>query len=212
MSLRTQARTRVLAVVQATPRPAIEVLGGALLLAIGGRCVIVTPFTPVPFTLQTLFLAMLVLALGRRAWRSVAAYLAMGLTGVPVFAYGGGPWYVASPTFGYLLGFLLASLLAGPLAEKHRSFIGRLATATTCMLLVYLAGWSWLTGYLALGGSPLSQAAAKALVLGVLPFVAWDLSKALIAALVLTLLDRSLAGRLARLSRSMHHYNLGANL
>jgi biotin transport system substrate-specific component len=54
-----------------------------------------------------MILIYLTLLLGKRAWRAVLAYLICGLAGLPVFALGGGPWYVFSPTFGYLMGFLL---------------------------------------------------------------------------------------------------------
>ena len=37
---------------------------------------------------------------------SVIIYIILGLIGVPVFAEGGGIYYVLKPTFGYLIGFI----------------------------------------------------------------------------------------------------------
>jgi len=84
---------------------------GVLALAGSARFSIVLPFTPVPFTLQTLVLTLIILLRGSNAWRSVATYIFLGLIGLPVFAYGGGLHYVLMPTFGYIIGFMIASLL-----------------------------------------------------------------------------------------------------
>lgn len=72
----------------------------------------------VPITLQTLaiYTAALVLG-GKRAALAVLLYLAAGLLGLPVFARGGsGFGTIASPSFGYLLGFIPGALVAGTLA------------------------------------------------------------------------------------------------
>ena len=59
-------------------------------LGVSARLKFYIPISPVPFTLQTLVLTYLVLALGRKAWRAVLAYLLGGLAGLPLFAHGGG--------------------------------------------------------------------------------------------------------------------------
>lgn len=78
------------------------------------------PMFPVPFTLQTLMVYLSGGMLGARkaAW-SQMVFLLMGLSGVPVFASGGGPGYVLQPTFGYLLGFPAAAWLIGLIREKR---------------------------------------------------------------------------------------------
>jgi len=65
----------------------------------------------VPITLQTLFvyLSGSLLSPGFAASAQVT-YLVCGLIGIPVFASGGGPATILLPTFGYLLGFPLASM------------------------------------------------------------------------------------------------------
>ena len=76
-------------------------------------------FPVVPITLQTLFVILCALLLGaRRSAVSVGLYLFLGLAGLPVFTKGGGPGYVLQPTFGYLLGFLVAAVAVGFLSRK----------------------------------------------------------------------------------------------
>jgi len=145
------------------------------------------PLSPIPFTLQTLVLIYLILLLSKRAWRAVLAYLVCGLAGLPVFALGGGPWYVFSPTFGYLLGFLLASLIGG-LITKNRALLPLrtllvLAAASTAS--IYAVGALYLTVWLALlRGFSIHEAIVRAVVVGVLPFIVWDALKAYIAVLL----------------------------
>ena len=47
----------------------------------------------------------------------------MGLIGVPVFAEGGGIWYVMKPSFGYLIGFIIGAFLTGYIIEKSKKSI-----------------------------------------------------------------------------------------
>jgi biotin transport system substrate-specific component len=156
-------------------------------LGVSSKIQFYLPLSPIPFTLQTLVLIYLILLLGKRAWRAVLAYLACGLAGLPVFALGGGPWYVFSPTFGYLLGFLLASIIGG-LITKNRALLPLrtllvLAAALTASIYamgaLYLAAWLTL-----LRGFSMHEAIVRAVVVGVLPFIVWDALKAYIAVLL----------------------------
>jgi len=68
----------------------------------------------VPFTLQTFFVILSGNLLGARYGTiSQVIYLIVGLIGLPIFAYGGGPGYILQPTFGYLLASPLAAYIAG---------------------------------------------------------------------------------------------------
>lgn len=70
------------------------------------------PTALVPITLQTAVLLLCVTTLsGFWSTFSVSVYIFCGLLGLPVFANGGGFSYFLNPTFGYLLGFLLVTLL-----------------------------------------------------------------------------------------------------
>jgi len=162
---------------------AIDALIGAALLAVGARVVVAAPVSPVPFTLQTLFLHYLLFTRGKRAWRCVTTYIVLGLAGLPVFAMGGGAVYALSPTFGYIVGFLLGTIVAGRVAPSGALLLRRaLVAGLAQLLLVYLSGALWLALWLALtlGINPLS-ALITAVAKGVLPFVAWDLIKLLAA-------------------------------
>ncbi len=87
------------------------------LIAIGAF--IKVPVPVVPFTLQFLFTMLAGLLLGGRLGAlCVTAYMILGLLGLPVFASGGGFWYILNPSFGYILGFILASYVTGKLVEK----------------------------------------------------------------------------------------------
>lgn len=79
------------------------------------------PVPVVPFTLQFLFTMLAGLLLGgRKGALSVGVYILLGLVGLPVFAEGGGFWYILKPSFGYLLGFMLAAYVTGRLVERRK--------------------------------------------------------------------------------------------
>ena len=87
------------------------------LIVIGARIVIPVPV--VPFTLQLLFTMLAGLLLGGKMGAvSVCIYIVMGLVGLPVFAEGGGLFYVLKPSFGYIIGFAVASFVTGTIANK----------------------------------------------------------------------------------------------
>lgn len=90
------------------------------LIAIGAFIKIPVPV--VPFTLQYLFTMLAGLLLGRR-WGTMAVltYVLLGLIALPIFAEGGGLWYVLKPSFGYLIGFAMGTWLTAYLAEKNTS-------------------------------------------------------------------------------------------
>ena len=82
----------------------------AALIAIGTHIKIPTPL--LPLTLQTLFVVLAGLVLGKKYGAvSVCVYVFAGLIGLPVFTGS-----VMNPTFGYILGFVPGAWLAGALA------------------------------------------------------------------------------------------------
>lgn len=133
---------------------------------------------PVPFTLQTLVLTLLPIALGGRlAIASVAIYLLLGATGLPVFSgMQGGIGVLAGPTGGFLWGFLIGELLAAlALGREGRAAQGpRAWLAAACVLLAsYAAGTIQLMVVLDVGpGAAMASA--------VLPFVVPDLVKSVV--------------------------------
>lgn len=133
---------------QKTAAPTIGLILAAMfasLTAIGAFIKVPVPF--VPFTLQILFVYFAGSLLGSRVGAlSQLVYLIVGLVGVPVFTEGGGIGYVLKPTFGYLVGFVLASYAIGRLIERteNPTWSDFVIAHFTGLLLVYGAGTVYL--------------------------------------------------------------------
>ncbi|MET9622145.1 MULTISPECIES: biotin transporter BioY [unclassified Streptomyces] len=151
------------------------VVGGAALTGIAAQIAVPVPGSPVPVSGQT-FAALLVgTALGaRRGFLSLALYALAGMAGVPWFAQASSGW--AMPSFGYILGMLLAGTVVGALARRgaDRSVLRTAGTMALGSLVIYAVG----VPYLALAtGMTLSQAIAA----GLTPFLIGDALKAALA-------------------------------
>lgn len=152
----------------------------ALFTALIALCAWVSVPMPVPFTLQTLAV-FLCASLQKPKWAaaSVAAYIALGALGLPVFSnFRGGLGMLLGPTGGFILGFLPAAFVCSLLVRKF----GKNALLTgLCMalsqLIVYACG---VAGFLPHSPNGLQGAIA----LCVLPFLAGDAAKILVAALL----------------------------
>jgi biotin transport system substrate-specific component len=151
-------------------KAAVLVAAGSFALAISAKLQV--PFWPVPMTMQSLVVLLIGLALGSRLGAAtILAYLAEGFVGLPVFAGAtAGPGYMAGPTGGYLLGFLLAAAFVGWLAERGASRgFGRLAaTLALGHVVLFVPGVLWLA--VLFGWS-------KAVAVGVTPFIAASILK-----------------------------------
>ncbi|MEX2312241.1 MAG: biotin transporter BioY, partial [Rhodospirillales bacterium] len=122
---------------------------GSVLLAISAKINI--PFYPVPMTMQTFMVLTIGMAFGwRLGGATVLLYLCEGAFGLPVFAgtpeKGIGLAYMAGPTGGYLLGFFLAAVFVGWLAEKgwDRNIFTTLAAMTIGTSIIFIPGVIWL--------------------------------------------------------------------
>lgn len=136
------------------------------------------PFV-VPFTGQTLGVLLVGSTLGvRRALASMALYVVVGLAGVPWFASGASGY--SSALFGYLLGFVLAVSLMSWLATKgnDRNVVSALGLFIIGELAIYAIGVPWLA-------IDLHVSLAKAITLGMTPFLIFDLLKAVAAGVLL---------------------------
>ncbi len=146
--------------------------------AVGAQLAVPLPFTPVPLTLQTLFVVMAGIMLGPRdGFYAMASYIGMGLLGAPIFAgFTFGPAVLFGPTGGYLVAFPAAALVAGLLARSLRGGrIGLFVSAISGSALILVSG----TLYLSLvTRTPIAGAA----IAGALPFVAGEAIKAAVAA------------------------------
>lgn len=140
---------------------------------------------PVPITGQTLGVMLVGGALGmRRGAAALTTYLVAGLAGAPIFAGGGGgPAYVAMPSFGFIVGFVAAAAIAGWAAERawDRNVVLAMLGFTLATAAPFVVGVPYMASILGLS-DPAAIAAA-----GITPFIVPGLVKAGIAAAVFPL-------------------------
>ncbi|WP_456411028.1 biotin transporter BioY [Oceanithermus sp.] len=166
-------------------RRALAVALGAAFVALLAQAAVRLPWTPVPVTGQTLGVLLVGAALGRRLGaQALVVYLAAGTAGLPVFAGGGaGPGWLLGPSGGYLLAFPLAAGLTGALVERFgsdRRFPTALAAMLAASAVIYALGLAGLAAWLAAAGRGVGL--SELLAMGLYPFLAGDLLKALLAA------------------------------
>ncbi len=150
------------------------------------------PVGPIPFTLQTLAVALAGGLLGwKRGTAAVAVYILMGLVGVPVFAgFKSGAVALFGPTGGYIFGFLFAALLPAlfkllPVqkfwARTALFYLGNLLGLAVC----YFFGTVWFV-------LMYDCTVGYALTLCVTPYILPDLVKLAVAAFLAVRLERGL--------------------
>lgn len=179
----SRARPAVLSDLVAVPwvREILLVLAGSGLVGLAAQVAIPVPGTPVPVTGQTFAVLLTGAALGmRRAALSMALYLAAGAAGMPWFAEGSSG--TSAPSFGYIVGFVAAAALVGHFAGRgwDRTPVRTVVTMAVGTLVIYAVGVPWLA-------LALDVSLAKAIDLGVRPFLVGDALKIGLAAGVLPL-------------------------
>ena len=158
----------------------VLVLAGTALLTLSAK--IQVPFYPVPMTMQTFAVLVIGMAFG---WKlgglTILAYLAEGALGLPVFAgtpaKGIGLAYMAGPTGGYLVGFVISAMTVGYMAEKgfDRSVVSTLLAMLFGTAIIFAFGFVWLANLIGM---------EKAFQFGVLPFMWGAVVKIALAAAV----------------------------
>ncbi|MFI5549664.1 biotin transporter BioY [Streptomyces sp. NPDC051738] len=151
------------------------VVGGAAFTGLAAQIAVPVPGSPVPVTGQTLAVLLVGTALGAgRGFLSLALYALAGIAGVPWFADGTSG--AAAPSFGYILGMILASTVVGALARRGADRTA-LRTAGAMLLgeaIIYAVG----VPYLALATG---MSATAAIAAGLTPFLIGDALKAALA-------------------------------
>ncbi|TET18189.1 MAG: biotin transporter BioY [Candidatus Cloacimonadota bacterium] len=173
------------------PRNITMIVGSfifATLITIGAFVYIPLPFSPVPITLQVLFVLLAGVLLGTRyGTLSVLIYILVGAVGVPVFAGAiGGIARIAGPTGGYLAGFLIAPSIVSFLFARMGKHVFAAAIAMLAgLFVIYFLGMLHLSLFL---GTTLLHT----LKIGVLPFVAGDIVKIILAVFLVFITRRRL--------------------
>jgi biotin transport system substrate-specific component len=162
----------------------------AALLCTGAYISILLPISPVPLALDNFFAILGGLLLGP-LWGGVASaiYVGIGALGFPVFSGGrGGIAHIVGPTGGYLVGYIVGAVLAGACAKKRRVISIVLGTILGFLVILVLGS----AGLRVISGVDW----AKAVAVGVIPFIPGDTIKAAMAIII--------ASRLGSFVDSLH--------
>jgi biotin transport system substrate-specific component len=144
--------------------------GVALAIAFAGLTVvganIVIPLSPVPVTMQTLFVLLAGAAIGR-GWGSLSQglYLVLGVCGLPLFAGGAaGLAALAGPTGGYLVSFLVAPFVVASLLRRSNGIAWQVFSFAVGKAVILALGVAHLTLFY-------THDLAQSLAVGALPFL-----------------------------------------
>jgi len=160
----------------------------AALISIGALGSIPLP-GGIPFSIQPLLAMLAGAVLGsRRGAISMTLYMFMGLVGLPVFSNGvGGIGYVLTPSFGYIIGFIVCAFVTGLIVEKSRANdfkLGLIVAPFVGLMVDYIIGVPYL--YMIFNivmGKAIDV--NTALAYGFFPFILLDLVKAALVVVVL---------------------------
>jgi biotin transport system substrate-specific component len=142
------------------------------------------PFTPVPITGQTLGVLLVGASLGPGLGAlSMALYLLQGAAGLPFFSGGDSGvelLRLTAATGGYLWGFVVAGAVVGWLARRgwDRNVRSAISAMFVGEVVLYAIAIPWLA-------HAIDVSLARALELGLAPFVIGDTLKLLVAAALL---------------------------
>jgi biotin transport system substrate-specific component len=120
-----------------------------VLIAIGANITSIVPFLViggVPITLQTFFAILAGLILGSRLGTiTTSVYAFGGLIGLPLFAqFKGGLGMLFSPTFGFILSFILAAFVVGKIVKKKKTVTPYIVAALVGTAINYIVGTNWM--------------------------------------------------------------------
>jgi len=145
----------------------------SILTGLSAQVYIKLPFTPVPLTLQTFFVLLSGILLGKNFGSlSQTFYFIGGISGIGWFY--GGTCGILKPTTGYLIGFIFASYIAGYFTERKNKITGMIIAT----LMIYFSGILWLGFFTGIKGLK------NLFLMGVLPFIPFDIIKAVLAGIL----------------------------
>ena len=154
------------------------VLGGVAFLSIMSQVLIPLPYTPVPISLGTFGVTLMALLYGRKqGTATILSYVAAGSLGAPIFA-GGKAGSLFSPTGGYILGYIVATIILGYLADRGvtKSYVKTILSLLLSSAIILTLGALVLS---------LFMPGKNAFMIGVLPFLPGDALKSTTVTLLL---------------------------
>ena len=154
------------------------VLGGVAFLSIMSQVLIPLPYTPVPISLGTFGVTLMALLYGRKlGTATILSYVVAGSLGAPIFA-GGKAGSLFSPTGGYILGYIAATIILGYLADRGvtKSYVKTILSLMLSSAIILTLGSLVLS---------LFVPGKNAFMIGVLPFLPGDALKSTTVTLLL---------------------------
>ena len=154
------------------------VLGGVAFLSLMSQVIIPLPFTPVPISLGTFGVTLMALLYGRKlGTATILSYVAAGSLGAPIFA-GFKSGSLFSPTGGYILGYIVSTVILGYLSDKGvtKSYVKTFFSLLLSSAIILTLGSIVLS---------LFVPGKNAFMVGVLPFLPGDAIKSTTTTLLL---------------------------
>ena len=176
-------------------RQAMFVAMGIAALTLAAQIKLPLPPSPVPVNMGTFAVLAIGAAYGPRlGLATILGYMLLGAFGADIFANStaenNGLGYMMGATGGYLVGYVLATVLLGTLARRgwDRS-MGWMALAMLLgNVVIYLPGVAWIHHVIAAGAfDPATYASVweQTMVWGLTPYIVGDAMKLALAALLL---------------------------
>ena len=154
------------------------VLGGVAFLSLMSQVIIPLPFTPVPISLGTFGVTLMALLYGRKlGTATIISYVVAGSLGAPIFA-GFKSGSLFSPTGGYILGYIVSTVILGYLSDKGvtKSYVKTFLSLLLSSAIILTLGSIVLS---------LFVPGTNAFMVGVLPFLPGDAIKSTTTTLLL---------------------------
>ena len=165
-------------------KQAALVVAGIALLAICAKIKVPVPGSPVAVGMGTFAVLTIGAAYGARLGLvTIAGYMLIGMLGFDIFQSStnelNGVQYMMGGTGGYLVGYVMATVLLGVLAQRgwDRSVLWMALAMLLGNILLYIPGLAWLGALYGLDKPILAW--------GLTPFIVGDVLKLALAALVL---------------------------
>ena len=153
------------------------VLSGVIFLSIMSQLIIPLYFTPVPISLGSFGIILVALLYGRKlGTATVISYVAAGSLGAPIFA-GFKAGSLFSPTGGYIIGYIVATVILGYLSDKGiaKSYVKTFLSLLLVSVIIFILGALVLMLFVPI---------KNVFIAGVFPFIPGDMIKVIVATLL----------------------------